>query len=209
MTTPPPDSQYPSAPYTPPGSGFPSPGPGYGGYPPPSRRRGRWLARFLVPAIVLAAGGGYYLYKKQTATENAAVGDCIQITSASLVNADTSQIDCNDPKAVYVVTATGGGILQCDEHESQVSLGDADTKAVDTRLCLRENVKAGDCWNEGATETDVPVKADCATVTDKAAFLKVLKVDLTTADPKKCPKGTDQSYSYPTRKAVICFAELT
>lgn len=208
MSTPPSDPSGSNTYFNRPADGYP-PAPGYTPAPPgPAprrRRRGRWIGRLLVPAIILLAAGGYYLYQKQTATENAQVGDCIQVESASLTDAKTSQIDCGDPKAIYVVTQTGGGVLQCDDGESQVTLGDATTRAVDTKVCLRENVKVGDCWNEGEGATSVPIKAVCSALSNTTGFLKVLAVDLTTANIKKCPKGTDQTYAYPKRKVLICF----
>ena len=72
----------------------------------------------------MGIGVGIFLFVREgkTETTRAAVGACIEVKSASATDADTAQIDCNDPKAAYIVTETGGSDISCDESHSQYFL---------------------------------------------------------------------------------------
>lgn len=202
----PPPTQYPPA------GGYPPPGAGPDAFPPgpppaptakPNAKRTRIIGLALV-AVVVIVGGALYLKNRNSATENAAVGDCIQVTSVSIDKADTAQIDCADPEALYVVTASGDGELRCESNEASYTRATKKDGPATNVVCLRPNVQVDECWDEGLTTFSKATKGDCATLPDSSTKAKVLLVDTTTSDESKCPAGTLLPVSYPTRNALIC-----
>jgi len=187
------------------GPGNPPP-PGFG--PPPieplpPRKKRTWL-KFAIPAVVVLIGIGIFAYNKSTATQNADVGDCVQVKTASATDAKTNQIDCGDRNANFLVSGKGATEATCDPAELPLSL--TRSGKTETVLCLRENAVEGDCID--FTAQPVIKKVDCAGATGDLVF-KVAKVDLTSADPSLCPESPVEPSVYATRKVLICYTTLT
>ncbi|SDO39914.1 hypothetical protein SAMN04515671_0816 [Nakamurella panacisegetis] len=186
--------------------GYPPPG----SVPPPPAAAGAKRNRLIIIGVVLlviVAGVIFAVVKNQkTATTAANVGDCIKITSASTVNPDTSQAPCGEADAIFVVTETGGSSITCDSNETSYVEGKKKDNP-DTRVCLRYNVKAGDCLDPGAADTDVPKKLPCAQATSSNA-VKVVSLITDSADKSKCP---GQSFGLPLtkRNMVYCLAPVS
>ena len=213
-------AQYPPAGGYPPASGqvpvppgtYPPAGAAPDGFPPgpapvqvakPNNRRLRIIIAAVV-GVLVAVGALLYFQQRNSATENAAVGECIEVKEVSIDSADTAQIDCADPDALFVVTASGDGDLRCAENETSYTRATKKDGPATNVVCLRPNVKAGDCYDQGLTSFSKPTKGDCSTMPDSSTKAKVLFVDTTSSDESKCPEGTLLPVSYPTRNALIC-----
>jgi hypothetical protein len=196
--------------YPPPtGGAYPPPGaPGSfppGMIPPPAAPASNKKKRYLITlaALIVAAIAITFtiVHNQKTATTAANVGDCIKITSATVIDPKTEQAPCTDPNALFMVTETGGSDVKCDENEPSYVEG-KDTDKPSSRVCLRYNLKVGDCLDEGAISSSVPKKVDCAAPTSTTA--KLVAVDLTSADESKCPSDS-QALPLKKRNIVYCF----
>jgi hypothetical protein len=190
-------------PPAPPEAGYPAPG---AVPPPPKRSKRRQLIIGLV-ALVVVAGGAItaIVVNKKTDTVAASVGACIEIDSTTTIgDVQSKQVDCNNDKAWWIVTATGGSNLTCADSEISIYQKTSGGGTGD-QVCLRPNLKVGDCWDEGFSSIDVPQKVSC-TGADSTTY-KVLKVDTTTSDESTCPSDYVGAYSYPSRNVLICFGD--
>lgn len=140
---------------------------------------------------------------QKTATTAANVGDCIKVTSSTLIDPKTEQAPCTDPTALFMVTETGGGDVKCDPNEPSYVQG-KDTDDPSARVCLRYNLAVGDCLDEGAISSSVPKKVDCSTPTSTTA--KLVSIDLTSADESKCAADTTP-LPLVKRNIVYCFGD--
>lgn len=177
-----------------------------GQIPPPAGTRTKKQRRLIIGVVfvVVAAIVAIVVVKQQkTAVTAANVGDCIKVTSATMTNPDTSQAPCTDPLAIYVVTETGSGSISCDSHEDSYVQG-KNTDNPDSRVCLRPNLKTGDCWNPGLTSFDVPKKLDCAAA-NRLGTQKLLALVTTSSDDSQCPDATEKVLPLAKRNMVYCF----
>ncbi|MDQ6657276.1 MAG: hypothetical protein M3Z00_03400 [Actinomycetota bacterium] len=166
-----------------------------------AKQRNIYIAVLAVVAIAVVAF--FVIKSKNSATSNASVGDCIQVTDASVDNAKTNQIGCGDPNAAYVVTEVGGKAA-CDQGGNANLGGEASysEQGNDKTVCLRPNWTVGECLKtEGTSNKDNFERDDCTAATDTS--LKVMKVDNTSSDVSKCPAGS-QGLSLPKRNYLYC-----
>ena len=187
-------------------AGYPPPG----SVPPPPARPGAKRNRLIIIAVALVVIAGIVVFavvkNQKTATTAANVGDCIKITSVTTVNPDTSQAPCDEADAIFVVTETGGSDTTCDANEVSYVQG-KDTDNPDTRVCLRYNVKAGDCLDPGATDIDVPKKLACSAATSSSS-IKIVSVLTGTSDESKCPADST-GLALTKRSIVYCVAPVS
>jgi hypothetical protein len=197
---------YPPPGGFPPGAAGPFAPPPPGAYPQPPKRgmaKGRIIGLAIAVLVIAAAIIVPMVISKKTDTVQASVGSCIEIDSATTIgDVKSEQVNCGDPKAWYVVTATGGSDLVCDDHEASIYQKKAGGGTGD-QVCLRPNVQAGDCWQAGATSIEVDKKVACSEADSDTA--KVLAVNTTTSDKSSCPSDTVVAYDYEKRNTVICF----
>jgi hypothetical protein len=193
------------------GGSYPPPGaPGSyppGMIPPPAAPTGNKKKRYLITAAALVVAAIVItfsiVHNQKTATTAANVGDCIKITSATVIDPKTEQAPCTDPNALFMVTETGGSDVKCDENEPSYVEG-KDTDKPSSRVCLRYNLAVGDCLDEGATSSSVPKKVDCSAATSTTG--KLVSIDLTSADESKCAADTSP-LPLAKRNIVYCFGE--
>ena len=192
--------------YPPPGSVNP------GGLPPapePAKKKRMTPQRIIILSIVgvLVIGVGIWAFiSSQKATVNAKPGDCIKVEGGTTVgNPDTSQVDCNDPAALFVVTETGDQNLSCDEAEAEYYQKNSKGDVTD-RICLRPNFQTGECFVPAPTTVQLPKVGDCTTISGSTKY-KVLLFDTTTADESKCPSDSVGVYSSTKRNYVVCFGD--
>ncbi len=114
---------------------------------------------------VLVVGVGIWAFvTSQKATVNAKVGDCIKVEGDTTVgNPDTSQIDCNDPAALFVVTETGDKNLTCEDAEAEYYQKNSKGDVTD-RICLRPNFQTGKCFVPAPTTVQLPQVGDCSSI---------------------------------------------
>jgi hypothetical protein len=155
--------------------------------------------------VVVAIGAVVYFMTRESAPDNAAVGDCIKVNSATISNADVEKIECTSPEATYKVGATfEDSTATCPggDNANYISYTQSG-RGSNLTLCLILNAKEGDCFEEG---TQVDTKVECGAAN---ATFQVLKVLTNTADDAQCPEGTQGSYVYPEPKpgTVQCLVE--
>lgn len=159
--------------------------------PPPAAPVNKTKKRLIIGGVlvvVLAIVGITLVVQSKTATTSASVGSCIKITSSTIINPDTSQEDCSSAAAIFVVTETGGGDISCDTNEVSFVQG-KDTSDPSSRVCLRYNLKAGECLDPGDGVSSVPKKVSCsAATTHTVVKLDALITD--SSDKSKCPNGS-------------------
>ncbi len=170
---------------------------------PPTDKKKRLLLTAVVLLVVAIAVTFTIVHNQKTATTAANVGDCIKITSATLIDPKTEQAPCTDPAALFKVTETGGNDVQCDPNEPSYVEG-KDTDDPSSRVCLRYNLAVGECIDEGLLDSSVPKKVDCTTPTSSTA--KLVSIDLTSADESKCPADSSP-LPLVKRTIVYCFGE--
>src|SRR6185312_11674842 len=179
--------------YLPPGSVTP------GAIPPaePVKKKGMTPQRIIILSIigVLVIGVGIWAFvTSQKATVNAKTGDCIKVEGTSTIgNPDTSQIDCNDAAALFVVTEAGDENLKCEDAEAEYYQENSKGDVTD-RICLRPNFQSGKCFVPAATTVQLPQVGECSSVSGSTKY-KVLLFDTTTADESKCPSDSVGAYS--------------
>ena len=212
---PPPNPGYPPQPagavppggYPPPPGAYPPPG-GYPAPPPPAQPKRKFgtalIVRLVIAVVVIGVGIGGYLWWNRSDTARANVGECVNVKNSSTIgNADTETIDCGDPKASYVITETGGSDIKCDENEAEYTESGRGAKS--SKVCMRPNLKEGECFDFGATSIDIGKKVACAGAGTNAAKLVNLYTD--TIDESKCqyPQG---AVAVKKRNILYCFGPL-
>ena len=224
----PPPSGYPAgqpAAYPPPGApaydpngsvppydpNFAAPPAGYpvpGAVPPPAapNKKNKWLIIAIAAVVVIGIITFVVIRQQKTATTAANVGDCIKITSATLSNPETSQAPCTEQDAIFVVTETGGSSVSCDENEPSYVEG-KDTDKPSSRVCLRYNLKVGECLDLGALSTTVPKKVTCS-ASASTSTVKLVALLTDTTDESKCPADS-QASPLTKRNLVYCFGDPT
>ncbi len=192
--------------YPPPGSVNP------GMMPPaaePAKKKGMTPQRIIILSIigVLVIGVGIWAFiRSQNATVNAKAGDCIKVEGTSTVgNPDTSQVDCNDASALFVVTEAGDENLSCEDAEAEYYQKNSKGDVTD-RICLRPNFQTGECFVPAETTVQLPQVGDCSSISGTTKY-KVLLFDTTSADKSKCPPDSVGAYSSTKRNYVVCFAD--
>jgi len=165
-----------------------------------------WILSGTVMLVVLLIAGFIYIKKEHTDTTLAGVGACIQITSATLDSPTTSQVNCDDPLAVFVVTATGGSDTSCDSVEDKYTEGKTAEDA-SSKVCLRFNLKQGECLDPGPSGSSVPKKVSCSPAAS-VNTVKLLALLTKTSDGSVCPAGST-AISLPLRSLVYCFGPVS
>lgn len=217
-----PSGTYPPGAYPPPG-GYPPPAGAPGSYPPPTPNQAgpnqlppaapakrkmapqRIVILSVIGVLVVAAAIWGFL-RSQQATVNAKVGDCIQVEGNSTVGQPkTSQIDCSDAKARFVVTAVGDDSLECDDGEAEYYQENRSGEVTD-RICLRPNLIVGQCFVPPPTSVQLPQVGACSSI-DGMTKLKVLSIYTDTADDARCPAEAVGSYSLVKRNFLACFGK--
>ncbi len=192
---------------------YPPPGPvNPGAMPPaaePAGKKRMTPQRIIILSIigVLVVGVGIWAFiSSQKATVNAKAGDCIKVEGSTTVgNPDTSQIDCNDAAALFVVTETGDQNLSCEDAEAEYYQENSKGDVTD-RICLRPNFQTGECFVPAPTTVQLPQVGDCASISGATKY-KVLLFDTTTADESKCPSESVGAYSSAKRNYLVCFGD--
>jgi len=156
--------------------------------------------------IVILLGVGVLIFINRDKTSFASVGSCVKASGATLLHAETSQVSCDDPLAVFLVTQHDGTDSSCDSHEvkfvERTTAGD--TTAV---LCLRYNLKPGECLDVGPVAGTVPKKVSCSTA-DPVNALKLNTLLTTTSDESACPAGS-KSTGLVKRQLAYCFGPVS
>ncbi len=150
-----------------------------------------------VVVVIVVSVIGYFVFFQNSDPTAAKVGDCVSISGSESV-ATAKRLSCDDPKALYVVTAAGKNVT-CDTSEVSYTGSNRDR----TKLCLFYNVRVGDCLKV-AQSGNGDAKGTCA-----AGMLKVVSVRTDTADEAQCPANADAARADVTRKRLICFTTLT
>ncbi|MGY1945682.1 LppU/SCO3897 family protein [Nocardia asiatica] len=180
-----PQPGYPGAPQPgyPPQGGFP-PQPGYpgGGFPPPQQNRsgGSGIGKILavlgvVVVLVLLVVGARTVFRSDG--EKIEIGQCAKL-SGTTIKAEFATKECTDPEANYVVAQRlDGANADCPtkDYASYYQTG-----SNDYTLCLRLNVKEGDCIDGGFLGAST--KVACGS----AADFKIGRIVRGTADKSAC-----------------------
>ncbi|WP_433661939.1 LppU/SCO3897 family protein [Nocardia sp. CA-128927] len=197
---------YPAQPgYPPPNGGFPPPGnyppgnypPGFppGGFPPPAppprRSGGPGKAIAITVAIVVAIGLIYGLVVVfRPDGEKVAVGECAKL-SGTTFKAEFATKECSDPEANYVVAERIDGANKDCATKDYASY--YQTGSNEYTLCLRLNVKEGDCVHSNTlgASTKVPCTA--------TADYKIGRIVRGKADTAACGADytADSTIAYP------------
>jgi hypothetical protein len=158
---------------------------------------GRLFLRVAAVVIVVVVGVIAYLVFFQKSDPTAAkVGDCVSVSGAASL-ATAQRLSCDDPSALYVVTAAGKSV-SCDANEVSYTGSNRDR----TKLCLFYNVRVGDCLSL-TQKGDGDAKGTCA-----SGMVKVVSVRTDTAEESQCPAEADGARADDTRKRLICFATV-
>lgn len=189
-------SPLPGAPGGHRGADFPPPPAG------PAKRSEKGLIIGIVAVVVIAIVGVTVLVQQKTDTTAASVGSCIKITSATTTNPDTSQEDCSSRAAVFVVTETGGSDVKCDANEASYVQG-SDTNNPSSRVCLRYNLKVGECIDLGLLSSSVPKKVTCSASTTTTT-VKLASLAMDSSDESRCT-GDTKGLPLVKRNIVYCF----
>ncbi len=167
--------------------------------PVPKRTSSRNIVIAVLAVIAIAAVAFFVIRSRATDTANAGVGDCIQVVDAKAKPPKTNQIACGDVKSTYVVTETGKNV-SCDDQEAQFTQENTDLK-----ICLRPDLKVGDCAKvDGASNGDIE-KIQCASATGND--VKVAVFDQTSSDKSKCTDG-QVPVTFSKRNMIFCFAPV-
>jgi len=192
--------------YPPPGWVYP------GATPPPqgpAKKKAMTPQRIVILSIigVLVIGVGIWAFvSSQQATVNAKAGDCIKVEGDSTVGEpDTSQVDCNDAQALFVVTETGDENLSCEDVEAEYYQKNSKGDVTD-RICLRPNFRVGECFVPAATAVQLPKVGDCSTLEGLTKY-KVTTFDTNSSDKSVCPSDAVGGYASTKRNYVVCFAD--
>ncbi|ANN15250.1 hypothetical protein SD37_06005 [Amycolatopsis orientalis] len=173
-------------------------GPPPGGQPvAPKRSKLGWL-RFAIPVLVVAVGGGLFLFNYFTGTGNAQAGDCLSVTEFSRTADEPKKADCGAPEANVKIAARVGGDEACPQGDyDSISM----TGRISYKLCLAVNAKQGDCLTGYNSSTAGYQKVSCTDPTKDAELLKVANV----VDEAVC-EGTEATHvrSYSTPPTTIC-----
>lgn len=161
-------------------------------------RSRRLLFAVAAIAVVLVVGvGGYVAIFQKSGLGATSVGDCVSMSGSS-TSMTAKRISCDDPKALYVVTATGTA-TNCDAGEVTYS-GSGIRR---TNLCLFYNVRQGECLASSQQGGDA-AKTSCTPGT-----IKVVSVRTDTSDKTQCPTSADLAKIDITRKRMVCFETVT
>lgn len=187
--------------------------PAYGtqlGFPPPpvspGKKSKKGLIIGIIAVVVIGIIGITVVVQNKTATTSASVGSCIKITSATIVNPDTSQEDCSSAAAIFVVTETGGSDVQCDPNEVSYVQGKK-TDDPSSRVCLRYNLKVGECLDPGDGVSSVPKKVACSAAQSNTA-IRLVALITDSADESKCPSGST-GLALVKRNMVYCVTAVS
>lgn len=197
-----PPSGDPNA-YPPPGApaGYPA-----AGFPPPpvvpAKKSKKGLIIGIVAVVVIAIVGITVFVQQKTDTTAAGVGSCIKITSATVINPETSQEDCSSQAAIFVVTETGGSDVKCDDNEASYVQG-TDKNNPSSRVCLRYNLKVGECIDLGVLSSSVPKKVTCSASTSSST-VKLVSLRTNSSDETQCTGGT-KGLPLVKRNILYCF----
>ncbi len=165
--------------------------------PVPNKNKNRNIVLAVLAVIAIAAVAFFVIRSRATDTVNAGVGDCIQVVDANSTPPKTNQIACGDARSTYVVTETGNNV-SCDQQEAEFTQDNTDLK-----ICLRPDLKVGDCAKvKGSSNGDME-KIDCASAT--ASDIKVAAFDQTSSDKSKCTDG-QVPLAFAKRNMIFCFA---
>lgn len=204
-----PQPGYPGQPGYPPQGGFPQQ-PGYpgGGFPPPGppprqNRGGGGVGKILaVLGVVVVLGllvvGARTVFRSDG--EKIEIGQCAKL-SGTTIKAEFATKECSDPEANYVVAQRlDGSNADCPtkDYASYYQTG-----SNDYTLCLRLNVKEGDCIDGGFLGAST--KVACGS----AADFKIGRIVRGTADKSACgAKATENdTIVYPKPEPItLCLA---
>ncbi|MFC0069283.1 hypothetical protein ACFFQW_36200, partial [Umezawaea endophytica] len=167
----------------------------------PSRNWGRLIAIVAV-AIILIAGIVYaFTAFGGSDPKDAAAGDCVSLSAASLEESEKVQtVGCDDDKALLLVgKVIGNDTDSCPEASFYQQYPVEGKPAQGFRLCLLPNLAEGSCYKLDDLSANY-VKTECKGV----EALKVTKVIKDTDDTGQCPDGAGESYPEP--KLTYCFA---
>jgi hypothetical protein len=173
---------------------------------PPRRRNGRTVALVtavlaLVAAIgvVMVTRGTEHVPGESTAVTGEAgarPGDCVEVDVAGPADAGVRTVDCASPEAIYEVATreeTDSGECPSDQYVSYTEEGRL-------RLCLRLNVRDGECIQ--VTESG-DRRVDCAS---PDATYRVVSVLDGVADPARCDTNASDVIVYPAPPRTVCLA---
>lgn len=188
----PPQGGFPQQPGYP-GGGFPPPGP-----PPQQNRGGSSVGKILgVLGVVLVIGllvvGARTVFRSDG--EKVDIGQCAKL-SGTTVKAEFATKDCSDPEANYVVAQRlDGANANCPtkDYASYYQTG-----GNEYTLCLRLNVKEGDCIDGGFLGAST--KVACGSTAD----FKIGRIVRGTADKSACgAKATENdTIVYPKPEPI-------
>ncbi|MER7454065.1 hypothetical protein ABTW96_27685 [Nocardia beijingensis] len=188
----PPQGGFPQQPGYPAG-GFPPPGP-----PPQQNRGGSGVGKILgILGVVLVIGllvvGARTVFRSDG--EKIDIGQCAKL-SGTTVKAEFATKDCSDPEANYVVAQRlDGANANCPtkDYASYYQTG-----GNEYTLCLRLNVKEGDCIDGGFLGAST--KVACGSTAD----FKIGRIVRGTADKSACgAKATENdTIVYPKPEPI-------
>ncbi|KAA8879829.1 hypothetical protein F3087_43175 [Nocardia colli] len=208
MTTPPPNYPYPGQPggqgYGPP-PGYPQPPgpqgyppqPGYGypnnGFPPAPPARSGGKGKFIVIGIAVLVAIGLLVgvaVLMRPDGDKVAVGECAKL-SGTTFKAEFATKECSDPEANYVVAQRIDGANKDCATKDYASY--YQTGSNEYTLCLRLNVKEGDCVH--SSPLGASTKVPCTSTAD----YKIGRVVTGAADKSACGAkyGADSTIIYP------------
>ncbi|MEV6562752.1 hypothetical protein AB0M22_44025 [Nocardia sp. NPDC051756] len=190
---------YPNNGFPPPGGfppgGFPPGQPGFppGNFPPapPSRSGGKGKFVFIAIAVLVAIGllvGAAVLMRPDG--DKVAVGECAKL-SGTTFKAEFATKECSDPEANYVVAQRIDGANKDCATKDYASY--YQTGSNEYTLCLRLNVKEGDCVH--SSPLGASTKVPCTSTAD----YKIGRVVTGSADKSACGAkyGADSTIIYP------------
>lgn len=162
-------------------------------------------SRIVIAAVVVLAlvlGGVLYFVLRGSDPATAQAGDCIKVNKASTEDADVDKMSCDEPEAIYKVSAAGKDV-QCDTAELEYT---EETKDHDitTRLCLQPNVETGDCILPVDGNGNDFEKVDCAEHAGDENAVKIDLFDHSTNDETECPDGSIPIAAFETHVGLIC-----
>ena len=159
----------------------------------------------LAAAGVLAGIGTAGRMLDRTATQSAALGDCVVVT-ASGDQVQTRPAACTEDPS-YTVGAMASFDGSCPSTEYQHFPGpaaDRDTAA----LCLVPNLVADHCYWLGLPIGTL-TRADCAAPRDDAGLLVKITQKLDVRNQRACPTADGQhAWPYPEPARTYCTATL-
>ncbi|WP_159080144.1 LppU/SCO3897 family protein [Nocardia suismassiliense] len=198
---PPPNNGFaPPQGFPPPGNGFPPPGfpppgqPGFPPGPPPQRPRGRSGLSKVIAFITVFVVAGLVVFGIRTVLaadgDKVDVGECAKL-SGSTYKAEFATKNCSDAEANYVVAQRIDGADKDCPTKQYASYYQTGRNGY--TLCLRLNVKEGDCIESGVLSAST--KVACTSTAD----FKIGRIIRGSADKSACGATSteDEAIVYP------------